>query len=116
MARRAKSEAVPKGQQSTAKTILGAYRRGASLADLKQRFGVKSKAHLAKILLESQIAVGKFPPLKKTAAVPAKKFTVVVNKRGTIVLPKEAVVDVFKFQVGQKFVVRKRAKRIVLGI
>lgn len=114
MARRVKSEVVPKAQQATAKTILGAYRRGASLTDLKQKFGVKSKAHLAKILLESEIASGKLPPLTKKAMMPPKKeFAVMVNNRGTIVIPKEAVIEAFKLQVGQKLAVRKRGKRIV---
>jgi hypothetical protein len=116
MARKAKSEAVPKTQPTTPKAIISAYRRGASLPDLKLRFGVKSKAHLAKILLESEITAGKLPPLTgKTAAPPKKEFTVLVNKRGTIVLPKEAVIDTFKMQVGQKLVVRKRGKNLRLS-
>lgn len=117
MVRRVKSEAVPKAQQTTPKAIISAYRRGASLPDLKQKFGVKSKAHLAKILLESEITAGKLPPLTgKAATAPKKEFTVVVNKRGTIVLPKDAVIDAFKLQVGQKLVVRKRGKKIALVV
>jgi len=109
-----KSAAKPKTDDQT---ILAAYQKGAGLAELKEKFGVKSKAHLAKILMDSMIASGKLPPLKRKAVkdVP-KEFTVMVNKRGTIVLPKDAVIDAFKMQVGQKLVVSKRGKRIVLAI
>jgi len=116
MARKPRTEAAPKTSSVAPKAILSAYRRGARLADLKQKFGVKSKAHLASILLESQIASGKLPPLtRKITAHPKKEFTVAVNKRGTIVLPKEAVVEAFKLQVGQKLMVRKRGKKILLA-
>lgn len=107
-----KSAAKPKTDDQT---ILAAYQKGAGLAELKEKFGVKSKAHLAKILMDSMIASGKLPSLKRKAvkAVP-REFTVMVNKRGTIVLPKDAVIDAFKLQVGQKVVVRKRGNNIIL--
>lgn len=107
-----KSAAKPKTDDQAG---LAAYQKGASLAELKEKFGVKSKAHLAKILMDSMIASGKLPSLKKNVvkAVP-NEFTVAVNKRGTIVLPKDAVIDAFKMQVGQKLVVRKRGKKVIL--
>jgi len=122
---RAKTKVIPK-PNSTPKTpkmkteteaILAAYRKGASLPDLKEKFGVKGKAHLAGILMDSMISSGQLPSLKKKAAkVVQKEFAVAVNKRGTIVLPKDAVIDAFKMQVGQKLVVRKRGKKIVLAV
>lgn len=109
-----KSAAQPK---TDGHAILDAYQKGAGLAELKKEFGVKNKAHLAKILMESMIASGKLPSLKKkTAKVVPKEFAVAVNMRGTIVLPKDAVIDAFKMQVGQKFVVRKRGEKIILGV
>lgn len=113
---RAKTKTAAKPKTAD-QTILAAYQKGAGLAELKEKFGVKSRTHLAKILMESMIASGKLPSLKKNAvkAVP-KEFTVMVNKRGTIVLPKDAVIDAFKMQVGQKLVVMKRGQKIVLGM
>lgn len=121
---RAKTKVTPK-LNSTPKTapkskteteaILAAYQKGASLPELKEKFGVKSKAHLAGILMDSMISSGKLPSLKRKAVkVAQKEFAVAVNKRGTIVLPKDAVIDAFKMQVGQKLVVRKRGTRILL--
>jgi hypothetical protein len=118
MKAKTKTTATPKSAaklKTDDQAILAAYQKGAGLAELKEKFGVKSKAHLAKILMESMIASGKLPSLKKKVvkAVP-KEFTVMVNKRGTIVLPKDAVIDAFKMQVGQKLVVRKRGTSIIL--
>lgn len=122
---RAKTKVTPK-PNSTPKTpkpkteseaILAAYQKGASLLELKEKFGVKGKAHLAGILMDSMISSGKLPSLKRKAVKEVQKeFVVAVNKRGTIVLPKDAVIDAFKLQVGQELVVRKRGTRIVLSV
>lgn len=104
-------------QQTASKAMLEAYCFGAALPELKEMFGINGKANLARILLDSKVGSGKFPPVKrKNVRYVLKEFAIAVNKRWTIVLPKNAVVDVFKMQVGQQLVVRKRGTWIVLGV
>lgn len=105
--------------KKTAKTpaaILKSYAGGASLPELKAKFGIRGKSQLASAVLDALISTGKMPPIARARAkkaVPAA-FTVAVNKRGTIVLPKDAVVDAFRCTVGQKFTARRRGKKIIL--
>jgi len=98
--------------------ILKTYTAGASLAELKTKFGISGKGQLASAVLDALIQSGKMPVLARARArkeVPSE-FTVAVNKRGTIVLPKDAVADAFRFSQGQSFVARRRGKKIILTL
>lgn len=98
--------------------ILKTYTAGASLAELKDKFGISGKGQLANAVLDALIQSGKMPALARGRAkkeLPSE-FTVAVNKRGTIVLPKEAVGDAFRFSQGQSFVARRRGKKIILTL
>ena len=106
-----------KGPRNAA-AILKTYTAGATLTELKQKFGIRGKGQLATAVLEALIDSGKMPALARGRAkreVPSE-FPVAVNKRGTIVLPKEAVADAFHFSSGQKFVARRRGKKIILTL
>jgi hypothetical protein len=108
---------MKKGPRNAA-TILKTYTAGATLAELKQKFGIRGKGQLAAAVLDALIASGKMPALARGRAnkqVP-REFTVAVNKRGTIILPKEAVGDSFRFTTGQKFLARRRGSKIVLTL
>lgn len=108
---------MKKGPRNAA-TILKTYTAGATLAELKQKFGIRGKGQLAAAVLDALIASGKMPALARGRAkkqVPSE-FTVAVNKRGTIILPKEAVGDAFRFTTGQKFLARRRGRKIVLTL
>jgi len=96
--------------------ILRTYAAGASLTELKKKFGIRGKGHLASAVLDALISSGKMPPIGRgRAAKPAPtEFKVAVNRRGTIVLPKAAVVDAFRCAPGQKFTARRRGKKIIL--
>jgi hypothetical protein len=98
--------------------IMKTYSAGASLAELRDKFGIRGKGQLATVVLDALIESGKMPALTRgrTAAKAASEFTVAVNKRGTIVLPKDAVADAFHFTTGQKFVARRRGKKIILTL
>jgi len=101
-----------------AAAILKTYSAGATLADLKQKFGIRGKGQLAAAVLDALIASGKMPALARGRAkkpVPSE-FKVAVNKRGTIVLPKEAVGDAFRFSTGQTFIARRRGRKIILTL
>lgn len=98
-------------------SILKQYMAGASLGDLKAKFGVRSKGHLASAVLDALIASKKLPPLRRKSAAAEKaptEFKVAVNKRGTIVLPKDAVTGAFRFKEGQSFTARRRGRKIIL--
>ncbi len=93
------------------------YMAGASLEELKRKFGIRGKSQLATAVLDSLIKAGKMPPLvpsKKQVSGKKKEFTVSVNKRGTVILPKDAVISVFKAKEGQSYSVKKRGRKIVL--
>ena len=98
--------------------ILKTYTAGASLAELKSKFGIRGKSQLASAVLDALIESGKMPAIARGRAkksVPTE-FTVSVNKRGTLVLPKEAVADAFRFAPGQSFVARRRGRKITLTL
>lgn len=98
--------------------ILKTYAGGASLAELKSKFGIRGKGQLASAVLDALIRSGKMPELARGRAkkqLPSE-FRVAVNLRGTIVLPKEAVSDAFHFSQGQAFTARRRGKKIILTL
>lgn len=100
----------------TASAILKTYSSGASLAELKEKYGIRGKSQLASAVLEALIASGKMPPLargRRKKKLPSE-FKVAVNKRGTIVIPKEAVVEAFRLKEGQTFSAKRRGKKIIL--
>ena len=106
-----------KGARNAA-AILKTYTAGATLTELRQKFGIRGKGQLATAVLEALIDSGKMPALARGRAkreLP-REFPVAVNKRGTIVLPKEAVADAFHFSSGQKFVARRRGRKIILTL
>ena len=106
----------PKKTAKTPAAILKSYAAGASLAELKTKFGIRGKNQLASAVLDALISTGKMPPIARgraKKAVPAA-FPVAVNTRGTIVLPKEAVIDAFRCTIGQKFTARRRGKKLIL--
>ncbi|MDP1604428.1 MAG: hypothetical protein Q8M03_14320 [Legionella sp.] len=89
------------------------YAAGATLTELKAKFGIKGKGQLASAVLDALIRSSKMPQLARGRAkkeLPSE-FKVAVNLRGTIVLPKEAVSDAFHFSQGQAFIARRRVKR-----
>lgn len=98
--------------------IMKTYSAGASLAELRDKFGIRGKSQLAGVVLDSLIQSGKMPKLTRGRGPKpaASEFPVAVNKRGTIVLPKDAVSDAFHFTTGQKFVARRRGKKIILTL
>lgn len=101
-----------------AAAVLKTYSAGASLAELKRKFGIRGKGHLANAVLDALIQSGKMPKISRGNAkqkLPSE-FTVKVNMRGTIVLPKDAVGDAFHFTTGQSFVARRRGKKIILTL
>lgn len=109
MARRKKET-----KNSTA--ILKTYTAGASLAELREKYGITGKGQLANAVLDALIQSGKMPALTRGRSkkeIPSE-FPVVVNKRGTVVLPKEAVAGAFRLSPGQKFVARRRGRKIIL--
>jgi hypothetical protein len=98
--------------------ILKTYAAGASLADLKDKYGITGKGQLASAVLDALIQSGKMPALTRGRSkkeLPSE-FPVAVNKRGTIVVPKDAVAGAFRFSPGQKFVARRRGKKIILTL
>ena len=108
---------VKKGTRN-ATAILKTYSSGATLAELKQKYGIRGKGQLAAAVLDALIESGKMPALARGRAkkdIPSE-FPVAVNKRGTIVLPKEAVGDAFHFSTGHAFVARRRGKKIILTL
>ena len=106
-----------KKDTKTTAAIVKAYTAGATLAELRQKYGVASKNQLAGAVLDGLIASGKLPALKRGRGarkeVPAE-FKLTVNKRGTVIIPKEAMIDSFRFAGGQAFVARRRGKKIIL--
>lgn len=107
-----------KKEPSKSAAILKTYSAGATLAELKAKYGIKGKGQLASAVLDALIRSGKMPELARGRAkkAPATEFTVRVNLRGTIVLPKDAVADAFHFTPGQSFVARRRGKKIILTL
>ena len=107
-----------KKEASNSSAILKTYTAGATLSELKDKFGIKGKSQLASAVLDALIRSGKMPELARGRAkkeIPAE-FKVAVNLRGTIVLPKDAVSDAFRFSQGQSFTARRRGKKIVLTL
>jgi len=103
---------------SNSSAILKTYTGGATLAELKDKFGIKGKGQLASAVLDALIRSGKMPVLARGRAkkeLPTE-FKVAVNLRGTIVLPKDAVSDAFRFSRGQAFLARRRGKKIILTL
>ena len=103
---------------SNSSAILKTYAAGATLAELKDKFGIKGKGQLASAVLDALIRSGKMPQLARGRAkkeLPSE-FKVAVNLRGTIVLPKDAVSDAFRFSQGQAFIARRRGKKIILTL
>lgn len=98
--------------------ILKTYTAGASLVELKRKYGIGSKGQLASAVLDALIQSGKMPKLARGRAKKAlpTEFPVKVNKRGTIVLTKEAVGEAFRFTPGQSFVARRHGKKIILTL
>jgi hypothetical protein len=106
-----------KSSARKASAILKTYAGGASLAELKKRFGIRGKGQLASAVLDALIVAGKMPPIARgRAKAPQTEFRVAVNTRGTIVIPKDAVVESFKFAAGQAFSARRRGKKIILTV
>ena len=107
-----------KKEASNSSAILKTYTGGATLAELKDKFGIKSKGQLASAVLDALIRTGKMPQLARGRAKKAvpSEFKVKVNLRGTIVLPKDAVADAFRFSQGQSFIARRRGKKIILSL
>jgi len=98
--------------------ILKTYTAGASLAELKEKYGIAGKGQLASAVLDALIQSGKMPALTRGRSkkeLPSE-FPVAVNKRGTMVLPKDAVAGAFRFSPGQTFVARRRGKKIILTL
>lgn len=107
-----------KKEASNSSAILKTYTGGATLAELKDKFGIKGKGQLASAVLDALIRSGKMPELARgrvKKALPSE-FKVAVNLRGTIVLPKDAVSDAFRFSQGQAFIARRRGKKIILTL
>ena len=107
-----------KKEASNSSAILKTYTGGATLAELKDKFGIKGKSQLASAVLDALIRSGKMPELARGRAKQAlpTEFKVAVNLRGTIVLPKDAVADAFHFTQGQSFIARRRGKKIILTL
>jgi hypothetical protein len=97
---------------------LKTYTAGATLAELKQKFGIKGRSQLASAVLDALIRSGKMPELARgrTQKALPSEFKVAVNLRGTIVLPKDAVTGAFRFSKGQSFVARRRGRKIILTL
>ena len=98
--------------------ILKTYTAGASLAELRDKYGISGKGQLASAVLDALIQSGKMPALSRGRAkkeLPSE-YSVTVNKRGTIVLPKDAVGGAFRFVPGQSFIARRRGKKIILTL
>lgn len=107
-----------KREAKNSAAILKTYSAGASLDDLRNKFGIRSKGQLANAVLDALIHSGKMPKITRGRAkkkLPSE-FPVKVNKRGTIVLTKDAVAGVFRFVPGQSFVARRRGKKIILTL
>jgi len=107
-----------KKETNNSSAILKTYSAGATLAELKDKYGIRGKGQLASAVLDALIKSGKMPALARGRAkkeLPAE-FKVTVNLRGTIVLPKDAVSDSFGFKQGQSFVARRRGKKIILTL
>ncbi len=107
-----------KRETSNSSAIMKTYAGGATLAELKEKFGIKGKGQLASAVLDALIKSGKMPELARGRAkkeLPSE-FKVTVNLRGTIVLPKDAVSDAFRFSQGQSFIARRRGKKIILTL
>jgi len=103
---------------SNSSAILKTYTGGATLAELRDKFGIKGKSQLASAVLDALIRSGKMPELARGRAkkeLPLE-FKVSVNMRGTIVLPKDAVSDAFGFTQGQSFTTRRRGKKIIMTL
>lgn len=112
-----KRKAAAKRAGRPTSAIVRHYLAGASLEELKKKFGIRGKSQLATAVLDSLIKAGKMPPLvrkKSKADEKPKEFKVSVNKRGTVILPKEAVIDTFKATEGQSYSVKRRGRKIVL--
>jgi len=107
-----------KKEASNSSAILKTYAGGASLAELKEKYGIRGKGQLASAVLDALIKSGKMPALARGRAkqAPPSEFKVSVNLRGTIVLPKDAVSDAFHFSQGQSFIARRRGKKIILTL
>jgi len=107
-----------KKEANNSSAILKTYTAGATLTELKHKFGIKGKGQLASAVLDALIQAGKMPKLARGQAkkeLPSE-FKVAVNLRGTIVLPKDAVSDAFRFSQGQSFIARRRGKKIILTL
>lgn len=116
----AKKKTIAKAsKRSSPSAIFKHYTSGATLEDLKKKFGIRGRSQVASAVLATLIAKGKMPPLesrsRKKAAKP-KEVTVSVNKRGTIILPKDAVVGAFGAKTGETYTVRKRGGKIILTL
>jgi len=103
---------------SNSSAVLKTYAAGATLTELRDKFGIKGKGQLANAVLDALIRSGKMPKLTRGRAKQAlpSEFKVAVNLRGTIVLPKNAVADAFHFTQGQTFIARRRGKKIILTL
>ena len=122
-AKKAPAKKAPAKRKTRAKrsgaspAVVKQYVAGATLDELKAKYGIRGKSQLATAVLDSLIKEGKMPPLARRGRKPSAKpkdFKVKVNKRGTVVLPKEAVVEAFGAKTGQTYSVKKRGKKIIL--
>jgi len=110
-----KKPAAMKRKSSSA--LVRDYTAGATLGELKKKYGIRGKTQLATAVLDSLIKEGKMPPLAPSGrggAPDQRDFKVSVNRRGTLILPKEAVIEAFRAREGQAFTVRKRGRKIIL--
>jgi len=93
--------------------ILKNYQAGATLEELKKKYGLRGKSQLATAVFDALVKAGKLPPLSKSGQKKSE-VTVAVNKRGTIIIPKDAVIASFGAKMGQSYTVRKKGTKIIL--
>ena len=107
---------MPRAPKKDVKAIFEEYKKGATLKDLRDRFGLKTSAQVKSALIEAQIKAGTLPPLKRGRAAKkagAGEMKVKVGKRGSIAISPK-IVGALGFKAGDRFTVRRRGTSVTL--
>jgi hypothetical protein len=106
---------MPKSGKKDVLGIYEQYKKGATLKDLRERFGLKTSAQVKNSIIEAQIKLGQLPPLRRgrTAKPAAGETKVKVGKRGSIAISSK-IVAALGFKAGDRFTVKRRGTAITL--
>jgi hypothetical protein len=90
------------------------YKKGATLKDLRERFGLITSAQMKNSIIEAQIKLGELPPLKRGKTARASgEMKAKIGKRGSLSISSK-IVGALGFKTGDRFTVKRRGTAITL--